>query len=271
MDSWKATRDKDYVFGQFLWTGIDYLGESKAWPSRGFDSGLLDFGGFLKPRGYFRKALWSAEPSIYIGTYPLPAKKDNLSMDAYSIWNYKQDQVIRVVCYSNAPKNKLLLNGKQIGEIKGLDDKTGIIYWDLPYQEGKLEVVGLDNADKTICTYGIQSSERPTKINVTVDKNTINSAMGIAHITVQVVDKNGVPVIMSDEEITCTIEGPAKLLGLESGNNSDMTSYADNVHRVYRGRILAYIQSSGEAGDIKIKFSTPWLPDATVIVKSIKN
>ena len=271
MDSWKATRDKDYVFGQFLWTGIDYLGESNAWPSRGFNSGLLDFGGFLKPRGYFRKALWSAEPSIYIGTYPLPAKKDNLSMDAIAKWNYKQDEVIRVVCYSNAPKNKLLLNGKQIGEIKGLDDNTGIIYWDLPYQEGKLEVVGLDNDNKTICTYAINSSERPNKMNVTVDKNTINSDFGIAHITVQVVDKNGVPVMMSDEEITCTVEGPAKLLGLESGNNSDMTSYSDNVHRVYRGKILAYIQSSGEAGDIKIRFSTPWLPDTVITVKSIKN
>lgn len=270
MDAWKATRDKDFVFGQFLWTGIDYLGESRPWPARGSSSGLLDFGGFLKPRGYFRKALWSADPSIYIGTYPLPAKKNNLSMDAIATWNYKQDEVIRVVCYSNAPKNKLLLNGMKIGETKGLDDNTGIIYWDLPYQEGKLEVVGLDNANKTICTYAIQSSESPNKMNVTVDKNTIKSDLGIAHITVQVVDKNGVPVMMSDGEISCTIEGPAKLLGLESSNNSDMTSYSDNVHRVYQGKILAYIQSSGE-GDIKIKFSTPWLPDAMVVVKSIKN
>lgn len=54
MESWKAVRDNEYIFGQFLWTGIDYLGESGPWPSSGFYSGLLDFGGFIKPRGYFR-------------------------------------------------------------------------------------------------------------------------------------------------------------------------------------------------------------------------
>jgi hypothetical protein len=164
-----------------------------------------------------------------------------------------------------------MLNGKQIGDVKGLDDNSGIIYWDIPYQEGKLEVSGLDNDNKSICTYVIESSDRPSKINVTVDKNTINSDLGLAHITIQVVDKNGVPVMISDEEVTCTVEGPGKLLGLESGNNSDMTSYSDNVHRIYHGRILAYIQSSGEEGDIKVKFSIPWLPDAIVTIKSVKN
>ena len=270
MDSWKATRDKDYVFGQFIWTGIDYLGESGVWPARGFNSGLLDFGGFLKPRGYFRKALWSPKPSIYLGTYPLPSKADYLSMDAIATWNYKPNEMIRVVCYTNAPKNKLMLNGKQIGDVKGLDDKSGIVYWDIPYEAGKLEVTGLDNDNKSIGTYAIESSDRPNKINVTVDKNTINSDLGLAHITIQVVDENGVPVMISDEEVTCTVEGPGKLLGLESGNNSDMTSYSDNVHRIYHGRILAYIQSSGEEGDIKVKFSIPWLPEAIVTIKSVK-
>lgn len=69
MAAWKAVRDKEHIFAQFLWTGIDYLGESGVWPARGFYSGLLDFGGFMKPRGHFRKALWSNEPSIYLGTY----------------------------------------------------------------------------------------------------------------------------------------------------------------------------------------------------------
>jgi hypothetical protein len=225
----------------------------------------------LKPKGYFRKALWSESPSIYIGTYPIPTKKDNLSMDAIAKWNYKEHEMIRVVCYSNAPKNKLLLNGKQIGSIKGLDDKTGIIYWDVPYEEGKLEVLGLNNENKEICTYAIHSSERPNKMIIIADKNTINSNFDITHITIQVVDKNGVPVKISDEEITCTVEGPVKLLGLESGNNSDMTSYTDNVQRVYQGKILAYIQSSGEVGDVKIKFSSPWLPDAEVVIKVINN
>ena len=87
MESWKAVRDNDYIFGQFLWTGIDYLGESGEWPSRGFYSGFLDFGGFLKPRGHFRQALWDTKPVTYIGTYPVPSRKNYLSTDAWPIWN----------------------------------------------------------------------------------------------------------------------------------------------------------------------------------------
>src|SRR5690606_34194340 len=64
--AWKAVTDNAYVFGQFLWTGIDYLGESGRWPSRGFYSGLLDLKGELKPRGYFRQSLWSEEPMAYL-------------------------------------------------------------------------------------------------------------------------------------------------------------------------------------------------------------
>jgi len=62
LDAWKAVKDKEFIFGQFLWTGVDYLGEAHAWPSRGFESGLLDMAGNVKPRGYFRKSLWSDEP-----------------------------------------------------------------------------------------------------------------------------------------------------------------------------------------------------------------
>ena len=71
-EAWKAVRDKDFIFGQFIWTGIDYLGESGAWPSRGLYTGLLDFTGNPKPRGMFRASLWSETPVTYIGTYPKP-------------------------------------------------------------------------------------------------------------------------------------------------------------------------------------------------------
>ncbi len=270
MESWKAVRDNNYIFGQFIWTGIDYLGESGAWPSRGFYSGFLDFGGFMKPRGYFRQALWSTKPVTYIGTYPQPKNKNFLSTDAWPIWNYTDGEMIRVVCYSNAPQSKLMLNGKQLGQIKGLDDTTGIIYWDIPYQKGKLEVVGMDKAGKQICLYAIQSSDRPYALTATSDLNTIKKDKGLAQVVVQVVDKNGVPVMISENEVTCTISGPAKLLGLEASNNSDMGNYSDNVQRVYHGRLLAYIQATGQAGDIEVKFTAPWLKGGNVRIKAVK-
>ena len=71
LDAWYAVRDKDFIFGQFIWTGTDYLGESGRWPSRGLYTGLLDFGSFPKPRGHFRASLWCENPVTYAGTYPV--------------------------------------------------------------------------------------------------------------------------------------------------------------------------------------------------------
>jgi len=266
MESWKVVRDTEYIFGQFIWTGIDYLGESGAWPSRGFYSGFLDFGGFIKPRGHFRQALWSTKPVTYIGTYHQSTKKDDLSMDAWPVWNYKNGEMIRVVCYTNAAKSRLMLNSKQFGEVKNQDENTGIIYWDVPYQEGKLEVIGMDKDEKAICNYALQSSDKPDAITAHSDLQKISKNRGLAQVVVQIVDEKGIPVMISEDEVTCTIDGPATLLGLEASNNSDMGDYSDNVQRVYHGRLLAYVQATGKTGKVNITFTSPWLKGSKVTV-----
>jgi hypothetical protein len=224
---------------------------------------LLDFGGFQKPRGYFRQALWDTKPVIYIGTYPAPKKMSYLSMDAWSIWNYNEGDMIRVVCYTNCKKAQLILNGKVVGEMKDYDDNTGIIFWDIPYQPGKLEAIGYDG-NGISCRYDIQTSGRPYAITATVENLTLCRNRDLAQIIVQIVDENGIPVMLSDDEITCKIEGPARLLGLESSNNSDMGNYRDNVQRTFHGRTLAYIQTTGEAGDLSVTFIAPWLKGTVV-------
>ncbi len=284
MEAWKAVTSREYIFGQFLWTGIDYLGESGRWPSRGFYSGLLDFGGFIKPRGYFRQSLWSEKPMAYLGTYPTPGRGSQSqmkdvwsqleaenagetheekvpSMDAWPIWNYDEGQLIRVVCYTNAASAKLLLNGQLVGEPLNYNEKTGIIFWDIPYAPGKLEVVGMDDSGKQVSQYEIQSSGRPYAIKVIEGEEAVAPG-GVAQITIQVVDEAGIPVMLSDEEVTCQLYGDARLLGLEASNNSDMSDYTDNKHRVFHGRMIAYIQLGETPGEVKLNFSADWLKSA---------
>ncbi|WP_167612192.1 sugar-binding domain-containing protein [Maribellus sediminis] len=284
MAAWKAVTSRDFVFGQFLWTGIDYLGESGRWPSRGFYSGLLDFGGFIKPRGYYRQSLWSDKPMAYLGTYPTPGRgsisqmndvwsqleaesgRGNReekvpSMDAWPIWNYQDGQSIRVVCYTNAAQAELLLNGEKVGEKKPYDEETGIIYWDIPYKAGKLEVIGLNEAGDQISKYAIQSSGRPYAIKVISEESTIEKG-GVAQVVIQVVDEQGAPVMLSDDEVKCQIHGDARLLGLEASNNSDMSDYTDNKQRVFHGRMIAYIKAGSEADSIEVRFSANWLKPA---------
>lgn len=278
-DAWTAVRDKDFIFGQFIWTGTDYLGESGRWPSRGLHTGLLDFGSFPKPRGYFRASLWCETPVCYAGTYPnRPILRGNgpqrewISTEATDTWNYEAGQSVRVVCYTNAPQAKLMLNGKNVGVMKPYDMSNGVIYWDVPFEAGELRAVGCDKDGNEISSYTIQTSGRPYELrtrfdnvegtitgNIAVlDKNAIN------HIIVEVFDENGKMVKLADNNITCRVEGPAKLLGLENSDNTDMGNYRDNMQRVYEGRLLSYIRSGNVSGKVTVTFTSPLLKSAQI-------
>jgi hypothetical protein len=267
---WKAVRDNAYIFGQFLWTGIDFLGEAGAWPIRGSQAGYLDLAGYPKPRAYFRQSLWAEKPVAYIGTAPAPAantqgQSRGPSTDARPVWNYPEEQLIRVACYTNAAKARLLLNGKEVGETKNYDDNTGVITWDIPYTAGTLEVAGMDAAGNQTCEYAIRTSGVPHALKAIVEANSITTGKGgLAQITIQVVDENGNHVYLADNEVTCTITGPAVLLGLEAGNGQDMSNYRDNIHRVFHGQILSYIQSTGETGDITVTFTASLLKSVEI-------
>ena len=263
MEAWKAVRDNDYIFGQFLWTGIDYLGESHSWPSRGFTSGLLDLAGFKKPRAYFRESLWSDKPMIYAGTYKKRKFNNQLSIDALPVWNYRTGDTIRIVSYSNCSKVQLLLNGKGTGGMVQHNNETGINFWDIPYVPGKLEVVGY-NSSLEAARNSIETSDRPYAIKVVAVNKNISVNKGVAQIEIQIVDENGKPVLLADDEITCTTDENLKLLGLEASNPTDMEDYSDNKQRVFYGKMIAYLQSLGEKGKGKITFRSPWLKDAVI-------
>ena len=263
MEAWKYVRDNNYIFGQFLWTGIDYIGEAHQWPSRGFTSALLDLAGFKKPGAYFRESLWSSSPMIYIGTYQNSEKSKNLSTNALSVWNYKEGDTIRIVCYTNCKKTQLLLNGEKIGDAKNYNDETGIIHWDIPFKAGKLEAIGY-NSDKEASRYAIETSKQPNAIKATAINKVVSSSKGVAQIEIQIVDEKGIPVILADNEITCLTDGPVKLLGLEASNPTDMGDYTDNKQRVFQGKMIAYIKSTGTKGKARITFRSPWLKDTFV-------
>ena len=265
IDAWYAVKNKDFIFGQFIWTGTDYLGEAGAWPSRGLGTGLLDFSSLPKPRGHHRASLWCEHPVTYIGTYP---KADYLSPDAWDIWNYEPGQMVRVVCYTNAPQARLLLDGKEVGALKPYDPQSGIIHWDIPYQAGELRAEGCDEAGQVLSSYSIRSSGRPYAIRVSADRTSLSADRATAHLTVEVVDEQGTVVKLADNDIRCTIEGPARLLGLENSNNSDMSDYTARHRRVFHGNLLAYLQGTGEKGEIVVRFTSPLLQDCVVRLKA---
>lgn len=262
LNAWKAVRDNDFIFGQFIWTGFDYLGEAGPWPSRGFTTGMIDLAGNIKPNGYFRRALWLESPTVYVGTYKMDKNKKKLSANASATWNYEQGEQIRVVAYTNCEEAELLLNGERIGERKPYNDDTAIIYWDIPYAPGTLEVLAY-NQGKAVAKDKIQSSGLPYAIRASIDKTEDIKAGEVVHLMIQIVDENDIPVVLADNQITCQIEGAAGLLGLESGDHNASDNYRDNKQRCKNGKLLGYVKNTGQ-GKVKIRLTSPLLQSAAL-------
>ena len=297
-DAWKAVRDKQHIFGQFIWTGTDYLGESGRWPSRGLNTGLLDFASFRKPRGWFRAALWSDEPVCYIGTYPIREMKNEklkmknyLSADAEDNWppitprrrnaateDFREGNMVRVVCYTNAPQARLLLNDSIVGTMKPQNDSTAIIYWDIPYHPGTLRAESCDYAGNVLSNYEIKTAGEATSLRISQlvstplpdREGTGVSPSGqitkVSLLLVEVVDKDGNLVKSSRADIQCNISGPARLLGLENCNNSDMGYYPDGHRPAHRGRLVAYIQRTGK-DPVTVTFAAQGLESTLFILE----
>ncbi|WP_242158553.1 glycoside hydrolase family 2 TIM barrel-domain containing protein [Aestuariivivens sediminis] len=256
--AWKTVRDKDFIFGQFIWTGIDYLGEAHAWPSRGFESGLLDFAGNIKPIGYFRQSLWAENPMVYIGTYPV-STNNGLAIDAPDVWDYKDGDLIRVVCYTNTEKVSLYLNGEQIGKNREYDDETGIVYWDVPFIKGELKAVGYRD-DVEMVSKTIQTTYRPEYLELEIKQARLKSKNDVAIIEVRAIDANGNLAKKADNEITCIVREDGELLGIENASGNVAENYTDNKHRLLDGRATIYLRATKDKGEIELNVSTPYLP-----------
>ncbi|WNH07647.1 DUF4982 domain-containing protein [Thalassobellus suaedae] len=229
--------------------------------SRGFTSGLLDLAGNIKPRGYFRQSLWSKEPMVYIGTTkktdnPNRSRRGNqLSTDAPKIWNYESGSKIQVLCYTNCDEAELYLNEKLVGERKSYDIETGVIAWDVDYQEGELKVLAFKNGEE-MATDNIVTNTLASTINTKVITPTDNEL--IRQIKVEILDTNGNPSILADNEITCRVNG-GELLGMENASTNVAENYLDSKHRCINGKLLIYVKKEENNTPISVSLSSPLL------------
>ena len=264
LPAWKAVRDNRHIFGQFLWTGIDYLGESGVWPARGSTAGLLDLAGQRKPLGWYRAALWSEQPTCYIGTYRAGNRNGRGNRDnraqrphpyATDTWNYEPGDRIRVLCYTNAASARLLLNGTPVGDAPQRDAETDILFWDITYQPGTLRCEADNGA-----SYEIETTGRPHALRLTTDS--------VAHVFVEVVDEQGRLVKQADNEVRLMVRG-ARLLGMENGNIMDtsLNGQRNRGVRTHGGRLVAYIQPDRSAGRIVIQASSTFLQSQTIEIE----
>jgi len=270
--AWIAVRENPVISGQFLWTGIDYLGEARAWPMRANADGLLDLCGFVKPLGYFRQSLWSSQPMVYLCAEKTGATTTEVDgpngPTGNETWNWPDQTALTVSCYTNCPQVTLTLNDQPLGTKTLADAVSGVLTWQIPYAPGVLKAVGQKDG-QTICEFTLKSAGPAARIELHPDTAQLHAdGKAISQIEFDVVDANGVRVPDAAQELTFTLTGPAQILGIGNGDITNSEPVQGPDHRAFQGRGLAIIQSSTTAGPITLTVTGSGLSPATLALTS---
>lgn len=268
LTAWNAVDSNQFISAQYLWTGIDYLGEAGKWPQRSNGAGLIDLAGFTKPEYYFRQSLWSDKPMIYIGTTKTPNDNDRntwRNLRADPTWNWKEGDTVRVNCFTNCDESELFLNGQSLGKKSLLAYPNKIIYWNVVYAAGTLKVVGYKNGS-AVSESSLKTTGNAHTIKADVIKDNIGKS-GVVQIPISIVDKDGNTVYAADNEITVSITGNAVLLGLESGSTSSHEDYKGNKRKALHGRMIAYVLHEENAGNATIEFTAQGLQSKKITIQ----
>lgn len=285
LSEWNSIIENPMVFSMYMWTGIDYMGEStNKWPQKGWDGDMLDFAGFEKQKWNYFKSIWVNKPHISIGTKPVKGslfKVDKLSgkpvpknkralnwANSNMHWNYKEGEMVLIEVCSNLPVVELFLNGESLGS-RGLSECPDRIFrWAVPYQSGTITAKA--GFDGNRVSAALKTALEPAEIIFTTDNKELEAdAYDVAHLVAQLVDKNGVPVLTDDQEIKFEIDGDAKLLGVDNGSNRSIQDFQSDKVVTNNGRCLAIVQSNQSTGTVKVTASAKGLKSKTLKIKVV--
>lgn len=271
LEAWNAVVENEYILGQFLWTGIEYLGEAAKFPIRNSISGLIDLAGHKKPEYYFRMSLWSEEPMVYLGVTKKRKKKRSL-WQHHSIephWNWNPNQKLQVIIFSNCEEVELFSNGNSLGTKKNSDFPDKELVWDVTFKPGALHAIGRIN-EQEVASSTIHTAEEPVKLIIKSDRIKLKAnKQDVAHIDIEIVDERDIRVSSANNMIKCQITGPIRLLGMEDANYKNTENYKNSQRSAFNGRLLVYIQSLRQVGKAKIKVSSSGLKSAELILNII--
>lgn len=271
---WKFTLVNDYVIGDFMWTGIDYLGEAR-WPNKNSSSGVIDLCGFPKDGYYFYQSQWTEKPMVHL----------------FPHWNWAghEGQVISVITYTNCDTVELFLNGKSYGKKSYVFPQQGHskvwneydrpyvapttsdlhLSWDVPFSPGTLKVVG--KKDRETVIEEVHTTSAPAAIRLTADRNSIQADMqDIVNVKVEIIDKDGLVVPTASNMVEFKVEGEGILIGTDNGNPQDKAQMKSKLRNAYNGLALAVIQSTDKKGSIRISAFSGELKEAVLQVVTNK-
>jgi beta-galactosidase len=291
LENWRLVEKDNYVIGDFVWTAMDYLGESgightfctnekydfsKPWPWFNSWCGDIDLIGDKKPQSHYRDVVWRRSKIEMAVHVPLP----DSCKEAISYWGWPDEQQswtwpgnegkkMSVNVYSHSPLVRLELNGKIIGE-KQIPDSSITAKFELPYEPGELKAVAVESG-KEVGEVILKTTNTPKNILLKADRPTIQSSRNdLSYVTVEIVDDKGNVVPNANLPIEFSVSGAGELAAVGNANPSEMASFHQPKRNTFRGKCLVILRPKGDAGDITLEASSPGLQSAKIVVVTKK-
>lgn len=266
-DDWKMQDDYNWVIGEFVWTGYDYLGEPTPydtyWPSRSSYFGICDLAGLPKDRYYMYRARWNEQQHT---THLLPH------------WNWKgrEGEVTPVYCYTDGVEGELFVNGKSQGRVRkdksSRLDRYRLRWNNVKYEPGEIRVVTYNQYGDKIGEDVKRTAGEPAQMKFSVETpdhepiacmvegctdehNVLLNADGndLAFITVSLQDKDGNECPLADDELTFEVSGAGTFKAACNGDATSLEPFTQPQMKLFSGKLVVIVQSSKQKGDIILK------------------
>ncbi|MFA9193267.1 glycoside hydrolase family 2 TIM barrel-domain containing protein [Flavobacterium sp. FBOR7N2.3] len=250
--TWKVIKKYDFLSGMYIWTGFDYIGEPTPyeWPSISSYFGIVDLAGFPKDVYYMYQSEWTDKTVLHI----------------FPHWNWKAGQTVDVwAYYNNADEVELFLNGKSVGVRSKKGDDLHVM-WRIPFQAGTLKAVSRKNG-KVVLEKEIKTAGNPALLKLTADRNSITAdGNDLSFITVDIMDAKNVLVPTANNEISFSLKGNGKIVGVCSGDPVSHESYKGSKHTALSGKCLVVIQAGNQADNLELTANAKGLQSKTITI-----
>ena len=269
-----------YACGQFIWTGIDYYGESKGWPHRGNMSGLINSCGFRKPHSYFTESMYSEKPMVALtvhddsianllnnyGSWQLTWMEAPMSRH----WNWEKTNGKNVTVYmmTNCDEVELRIDDFKYASLNPKSFKDKVARFDLAWKPGKLIAIG-KNKGVELCRDSLVTAGAPAKIVLTPDRVTIKAdGSDIASVEVSLRDANGTVCPLAKDLVTFQVAGEGSIAGVDNGDMAGHFNLKGNKVSLRDGKCLLVVQSKKMKGKITVTATCNGIPDSQLTIQT---
>ncbi len=252
-ETWDVVKHNDFVGGQFIWTGFDYIGEPTpySFPARSSYFGIVDLAGFPKDSYYMYQSEWTNKPVLHL----------------FPHWNWLEGQTIDMWCYYNqADEVELYINGKSMGVRRKADSHQYHVMWRVTFEPGEVKVVARQDG-REVRQKVIRTAGPPHHLRLTTDRQTMAAdGKSLTFITVEVVDKDGNLCPNAENQVFFEVDGNVNIAGVDNGCQTSMERFKADNRKAFNGKCLVVLRAGKQPGKATLKAKAVDLKTETITI-----